>query len=191
MSLFSRSKPPLTSIEHAELVECEQRIERGFQAYRDAGKALARIRDGNLYREKFETFDQYCQDRWRMTPQHAGRLIAAAEVARNLEPIGSIPANEAQARELAPLPKTEQVAVWQEVTERTKGKPTAAAITAAVRKRRPGKSKKRPKAIRVRVPGAIVVIQPGKGWTTPLAALRAAVAKLADSDLREATKDAA
>ncbi|MGI8478471.1 MAG: DNA methyltransferase, partial [Gaiellaceae bacterium] len=49
------------------------------------------------------TFEAYCRERWGFTPRHGRRLIEAAQVTSALGPIGPIPTNEAQARELAPL----------------------------------------------------------------------------------------
>jgi hypothetical protein len=76
------------------------------------------IRDSRLYRQQYSTFEDYCQERWQMTPQHAGRLMRASEIAANLEPIGSIPATESQARPLTTLEPDEQRVVW-EVAQQT------------------------------------------------------------------------
>lgn len=86
-------------------------------------------------RSCYLTFEAYCETRWSITPQHAGRLIVASQVAAALEPIGSTPATESQARELAPLldqPEALREA-WQQVNATTSGKPTAAAIRSIVR----------------------------------------------------------
>ncbi len=63
------------------------------------------IRDSRLYREQgYGKFEDYCRERWGWSKTHANRQIQAAEVVGNLTPIGVIPANEAQARELAAAP---------------------------------------------------------------------------------------
>ncbi|HEY6723811.1 MAG TPA: hypothetical protein VI197_07255 [Polyangiaceae bacterium] len=77
----------------------------------DVGRALTRIRDAKLYAEEFGTFEAYCRERWGMSKTHANRLIASADVAANVTPIGVIP-NEAQARELAKLPTEKQPEAW-------------------------------------------------------------------------------
>jgi hypothetical protein len=68
------------------------------------GNALLEIRDSRLYRQQFPTFEAYCRERWGMARQSVNRMIAAAEVVRNIkmEPIGSIPTTESQARPLPP-----------------------------------------------------------------------------------------
>ena len=72
--------------------------------------ALLEIRDSRLYRQQFPTFEAYCRERWGMVRQQANRLIQAAEVAENLEPIGSIPKTESQARPLTRLePEVQRV----------------------------------------------------------------------------------
>jgi len=90
---------PLNSQEQATLTQLESVIQQDLQAFQRTGSALAEIRDGRLYRATHTTFDAYLQERWGFTRQHAGRLIAAAEVAQVLEPIGFHPENERQARE--------------------------------------------------------------------------------------------
>src|SRR5688572_46882 len=78
-------------------------IERGLQTFYAVGAALLAIRDTRLYRANYETFEQYCFQRWKMSRIHAHRLMEASEVVENLLPIGNIPATESQARELASL----------------------------------------------------------------------------------------
>ena len=47
------------------------------------GQELRAIRDGKLYqlRYNFSTFEEYCEQRWELTPQHADRLVAASAFA--------------------------------------------------------------------------------------------------------------
>jgi hypothetical protein len=65
------------------------------------------IREKRTYRaDGWDTFEEYCQERWGWSRVHAHRLIEASEVATGLLPMGNtapLPANERQARELAPL----------------------------------------------------------------------------------------
>jgi len=80
------------------LSELETVIERGQQTFIEVGRALLEIRDGRLYRDTYTTFEAYCRERWGWTRQHANRQIAAARVVEEMEPTGSIPENEWQAR---------------------------------------------------------------------------------------------
>ena len=193
MAIFSSKNDlpsPLTSIERAELAKLEGMVETGIRAFATAGKALARIRERQLFRESHNSFEQYVADRWSMSRQHAERLIAAADVVANLAPTGAgaVPLSEFQARKLAPLPADAQREVWAEVVDAapkdSQGNPvvTAATIEAAVSKRSPkGKKRKaRPKPTRIKVPGATVIVVPNAKFVgTPVDALRSAVAKLA------------
>ena len=98
---------------HDQLASQEDIIERGMATFVEVGNALATIRANRLYRGSYGTFEEYCQQRWGWTRQHSNRVIGAASVVTHLEPTGSIlPANEAQARELARLPAEQQREVW-------------------------------------------------------------------------------
>lgn len=104
-------------------------MERGLASFVEVGTALMRIRDEELYRESgYDGFVDYLESKsWGLHPSRAYQLIDSASVSTTVEI-----ANEAQARELAPLLKksTPEVAqrVYAEVVAETNGKPTAAAI---------------------------------------------------------------
>lgn len=112
------------------LEACEQVIERGLRSYVEAGLALAQIRDSRLYRERYTTFEEYCSERWGMSRPRAYQLITAAEQAREMSTVvdAPMPRNERQTRELTGLPVESAAAVMQEASNRTDGKPTAAAV---------------------------------------------------------------
>jgi hypothetical protein len=86
----------------SRLAELEAVIEKGLPMFVEVGKALAEIRDDGLYKPPYDTFEDYCHERWGLSRGHAYRQMEAAEVAAVLSPIGDIP-NEAQAREFVPL----------------------------------------------------------------------------------------
>lgn len=163
-----------------DLMTCEKRIERGLAAYRDAGEALKTIRDAKLYRTVCDTFENYCRQRWQMDDNHARRLIQAAEVAQNLMPSGMVPRNEKTARPLALLKEPEQLEAWAEAqTAAAPGEPTSRHVSEAVAKRRKPQGKTtRTKPIRLKVPGAIVIIEPGRGYVDAESALLSALAKV-------------
>jgi hypothetical protein len=123
----------LTSVEADELAAREQVIERGFKVWQEVGEALLHIRDKRLYRATHKTFEDYCRERWQMSRSRAHRLIDASEVASNLLPIGNIPANESQARELTTLEPEAQRLGWQIVEDTAPdGKITAAHVKSVV-----------------------------------------------------------
>jgi protein gp37 len=114
-----------------ELSEREGRIERAQRnAYYEIGLELKSIRDSCLYKQgrdrpvsgkySFTTFEEYCQERWDMTPQRSGQLIHAAECTQKIETIVSIlPAKESHVRELLKLEDDgHRAEVWRRVVER-------------------------------------------------------------------------
>lgn len=120
------------------LDELELVIERGLATFVEVGQALMEIRDGRLYRDSHGTFEDYCRDRWNLSRPVAYRMIDSAQVAGVLSPMGDIqaPANERQARELAPLlgePERLQEA-WAEVVAEHP-EPTAADIRDVVQRK--------------------------------------------------------
>lgn len=175
-----------------ELAECEARIQRHVDSYRDAGEALKTIRDSKLYRRVADTFENYLSLRWKMTATHAERLIAAADVAKNLPPTGKIPQTERAARPLTTLKGPEQLEAWAEATAAAApADPTSKHVAAAVAKRKKPSSKSRPKATRLKVPGAIVIVEPGRGFISVEEALFEALRKCGAAIESIPVKDAA
>ena len=127
---------PLTAEEEHLLARHEAVIERGLQRFVEVGMALADIREKKLYRAQSHTFEAYLSQRWHLGRAQGYRLMDAAEVMRDLSPIGDmgpLPANEAQARELAAVPADERQAVWETAVKTApKGKITATHIKAVV-----------------------------------------------------------
>lgn len=58
---------PLTAMERSALTHAEATIERGLNSFIEVGEALAKVRDEQLYRDEFGTFETYCRDRWNIT----------------------------------------------------------------------------------------------------------------------------
>ena len=72
------------------------------------------IRDKRLYRQSHDTFEAYCQERWKMARNYANKLISASEVVSNLGTVvPTLPSNEAQVRPLTKLPPEQQAPAWQ------------------------------------------------------------------------------
>ena len=131
---------PLAAGERKTLQECEQTIAANVQGFREVGNALFTINKGRLYRETHPTFDAYLRERWDMGRAYAHRLIASAEVVRDLSPTGEkrggaklppiVPATESQARPLAKLDTTDRKAVWRQVQKAAPKKDGRPIITA-------------------------------------------------------------
>lgn len=199
MALFSSSKSdlpmPLTQAELAELRKCEELVTAGIRAFATTGKALARIRDKQLYRESHNTFEEYVAERWKLSRSYASRLITAAAVVQELSPDGNtpLPASESQVRPLTTLPPEQRAEVWSEVVAAAPrddaGQPVVSteAVKAAVAKRRPKKSKKSkaPKPVRILVPGATVIVAGNAKFSgSVVEALQAAIEKLVSTERR-------
>jgi hypothetical protein len=122
----------LTVEEKRTLKQCENVIETGVRTFVEIGNALVEIRDKRLYKETHSDFRVYCKDRWGFEKSRAYQLIGAAKVSENVHHGGQTPDNERQTRELAKLPNNQQAEAWNEVVERTEGKPTAAAVAEVV-----------------------------------------------------------
>ncbi|WP_052672315.1 hypothetical protein [Aliterella atlantica] len=128
-----------------------QRLELGVeQAFYQAGKALAQLRERRLYRTTHKTFEAYCQDRFGFTRRHSDYLINGAKVVENLLSIRTIsPPNYAQGN-LRTIPaqilptKLEQVKpltslepdqwrlAWNKAVEKAHGKVPSGQIVRAV-----------------------------------------------------------
>lgn len=124
----------LDDLEVSRLTQCEAVIERGLKTFVDVGTALLEIRDSRLYRSEYDTFEDYCRERWGMSRPRAYQLIDAAEVSTNLSTIvDKLPATESQARPLTSLTPEMQVQAWQQAVDTAPdGKITAAHVQAVV-----------------------------------------------------------
>jgi len=72
---------------------------QGVAVFVEVGKALAKIRDGRLYRETHATFEAYCAERWGWSRVRAHQLIESSEVAKMLTMVNTRPpATERTAR---------------------------------------------------------------------------------------------
>ena len=124
------------------LKQCENRIANGERSFWHIGTALRQIQENRLYRiqendgdHKYETFEQYIEDRWEMSPAQAYRLIDAAKLMTRLQEslqLGEteMPARESHVRQLSRLPVKYQARAWQEVVQhsRSEGDPITAKL---------------------------------------------------------------
>jgi hypothetical protein len=54
----------LSEAEAEEFRGCEEVIEHGLKTFFEVGLALIAIRDLQLYRTSYPTFEEYCRNRW-------------------------------------------------------------------------------------------------------------------------------
>jgi hypothetical protein len=135
----------LSEDEEAELMKCEQVIERGLGTVFSVGCAMATIRDNRLHRATHRRWEEYCRDRWGLGKAAINHKINAYEVVSLLEsekgtivpncekkPINEsehkheytkpiLPKNEAQTRPLSNLTPAQQVDAWILVQEWVNG----------------------------------------------------------------------
>jgi len=138
-------------------------IRKGVAVFYEVGKALARIKDGKLYRLDYTTWDEFCKAELDNTTRHADRWIEGAKIIDDLregesdmpfidvvaEVENSVPKNEAQARQLKRLKTREErkkawTLVQQKASERNQPI-TAEMIIEAVNEVSPKNVKTEPK----------------------------------------------
>jgi hypothetical protein len=122
------------------MAELERDIESNLEAAVRVAIALSTIRERRLYRDKFETFDAYCQARWDMPARSVHRFIREGEVLRNLglavapgphqnSPKSALPAGSSIIRPLIGLPAAQQRKAWAAAcAQAPNGKPTRALV---------------------------------------------------------------
>lgn len=116
-------------------------IREGKQTFIAVGNSLMAIRDERLYRESHKTFEAFCDDVLELSSRRVNQLIGASEVVAEMGTIVPKPKNEAQARELAKLPKEDRAEAMADAKQAAGDKPvTAKHVKAAVEKRKPAKA---------------------------------------------------
>ena len=92
-----------------ELAHHEAIIDDGLKSFLHVGRSLIAIRDGSLYEEGYDTFEQYCQKRWNFTRQRAYQLVEAAETVDSLKmsTIVDIKTENPKQKTQIPLPENE------------------------------------------------------------------------------------
>lgn len=86
--------PRLTEAERTELLRLEEEIRRGLKVAFATGAAI-KIRDARLYREKFETFEEYVLQIFDLSRAYAYQLMDAATVYESIKAAsGVVPSNE-------------------------------------------------------------------------------------------------
>ena len=126
----------LTYEEERDRLHLERKVERAFY---EAGLALKEIRDRRLYRSTYQTFEEYCLERFGFSRRRPYFLIDAAAVVDNLEKCDpmdhknwKLPTNERQVRPLIRLDPSEQLEAWSEAVNQAGGKVPPARIVKEV-----------------------------------------------------------
>ncbi len=102
------------------LAKLEQIIAAGRQTFVDVGSALLEIRDLELYKPQYRSFEAYCIEKWGFAHSQAYRLMDAATIAADLSPNGEMILKESHARALARVPKEQRTAVLHTASRKAK-----------------------------------------------------------------------
>lgn len=186
-----QAKTAMTAAEIAELGRMEAAVAAALphvEAVGEAGKALARIRDEQLFRSTDSTWERYLLRRWSLSRRRADQLVnfyvstvAIEEVARETGTV--VPeVTEHTVRQLAGLAHDEKLEVVREAAAAGGGTITGKAIRKAAASRKAGRRPAVPRPHRERIPGGTVTIEVNaKGAAAGLtveAALEAALAQV-------------
>ena len=147
---------PLTEGEKEEWKVYRSTIRNDVKAFVRVGHALWEIKERDLYRDDYPTFEEFCKAEVFQSKSHANRLIQASrafEVIDKMAPIGAkklpTPQSESQVRPLTRLDDPEdQKRAWARAVEMSGEKPvTAKIVQNAVNEIQPPKTKSpRPKS---------------------------------------------
>ena len=108
------------------LAELEKTIAHGKKTFVEVGLALAEIRDSRLYKLEYDSFREYCQQKWGWEKRYTQYVIAGAEAVRSLpEGVRTIVHHEGQVRELTKVDPEQRAGVVQAIAD--EGKPVTAA----------------------------------------------------------------
>lgn len=129
MTVPAERTGPLSEMERMELVDMEMNIKKGLETFIVVGASLDRIRSLRLFREDFETYEDYCESRWGFKASRARQLIGAFRTVESLTSEVK-PANEAQTRILNRVSVEQRDEVWTEIV---KSNPDAPPTTAEIR----------------------------------------------------------
>ena len=116
-------------------------VAKGLATFIEVGVALREIKEKQLYKEEYGTFEKYIQQRHEMRKSTAYRLIDAVTIRDELQNVPNwgqngdgatarLPALESHFRELSVVPSEDAPRVWKQVQETAaeQGKPITAKL---------------------------------------------------------------
>jgi hypothetical protein len=198
MALWSSTNDPptptLTAEDRREFMQLDAAVRAGVEASKAvmaAGRALAVIRDRQLYRLVSPTWDSYVTDRHGMTARRANQLVAAAAALEAVKEAvesrtGTTVPNldeitERTARQLVGMDADQAADAVLEAASSPAGI-TPASVRKAASRRRKVKAAKIPRPRRFKVPGGTVLISFNrKGNGSAIDALTAALRQAEDA----------
>jgi len=124
-------QPVLTPDQQRELERLEVVIKAGWKTFLEVGEALAKVRDLELYKGRYGSFEDYWKLELGFSRSYAYNLIGSAEVMEQLSSIEDFEVKslkEAQLRELISVPQEKRPAAWKRALELAGGKTLTAKI---------------------------------------------------------------
>lgn len=109
----------------------EKIIGDGIQTFRAVGEALSEVKNGKLYADEFETFEEYLLEKWQIGRTRGYQLMEAAGAARNVSKYFDTP-NETVAREIAKAGPKTQIKVAKVLAKVSTEKRVTAPVARAV-----------------------------------------------------------
>ena len=132
----------MNTVQISRFNELEQIIEKGLRTFIDVGRCFVEIKESGLYKEKYRTFSDYCDQRWGFSLNYAEKLmrtVRTEDVIRggssDSSTIVRVPENESQSRELNILSDEDKQAAWAESVKTAPGGLVTAAHIRATRER--------------------------------------------------------
>ncbi len=124
-------EPALTDQEQGRLIELEGFIRTGVATFIQVGESLAEIKDKELYRAEFRTFEIYCKSKWDFTARRAYQLIEASAVVEELPAhLRTAVHTESAARALADEAPRKRKQILDKIKKQRKKKDKQKPITA-------------------------------------------------------------
>ena len=102
----------MSNIEIHRLERLEDTISKGLRSFLAVGAALAEIKEQQLWRFQYGSFEEYCQERWQFSASRGRQLVAAVEACATLPHEMPKPQNAAQASVLAKVDDDIRSEVW-------------------------------------------------------------------------------
>ena len=189
----------LTHEEKREFVKLDEAVAMGAKAAKvvmTAGKALIRIRDGQLFRDVSGSWETYL-NRHDLTVRRANQMIAAAAALEAVEAVAketgtTVPTlSERAVRPLAGMPVEEAKAAIREASADGGLSPRSIAKAASKRKAKGKNRMSIPRPVRLKLPGGIVVIEVNRKGVASGVTVEALLASAVEAYSRQAAGKAA
>lgn len=132
----------MKTIQKSRFEELEEIIEEGLRTFIDVGRCFIEIKNSKLYKEKYGTFSDYCDQRWGVSISEADRLMKAFRTEETLKSASIdavVPTNESQYRKLEGLTDDQKIETWKAAVDTEPDGGITAAHVQATRERLFGK----------------------------------------------------